>query len=312
MSELMLQQTQVSRVEEVFEPFMARFPTPEAMADAGEEAVVAAWKGLGYYRRARMLYAAALAVVTEHGGAVPQDPEVLETLPGVGRYTAGAISSIVFGKKVPIVDGNIARVLARLDDINLPHGDPALLKRSWVRASELVQSCDKPGILNEGLMELGASICLPAPRGPSCEHCPLKGMCRARRSGREKIVPSPKPKTVRTVIHHYVVGIQRNDRWLLQVRPSRGHWGGMWEPLSVESKTELSRDELLSGLPIQVQNLKDAPGGFKHLLSHREIRMYLYTATTRVRSGFWYDLEEIEELAMSTAMRKAILKLGQS
>lgn len=305
----MLQQTQVSRIKDVFEPFITRFPSPQAMVDAGEEAVVAAWKGLGYYRRARMLHAAAEAIVTSHGGVVPQDAEVLETLPGVGRYTAGAISSIVFDQKVPIVDGNIARVLARLDDVDLPHGDPALLKRSWIRAEDLVKSCEHPGLLNEGLMELGASMCLPAPRGPSCEHCPLKGMCRARRSGREKSIPSPKPKVSRTVIHHHVVGIHRNERWLLQARPSRGHWGGMWEPLSIESHSHLSLDEIVRGLPVRIENLREVPGGFKHLLSHREIQIHLYTARTRVRSGTWCDAEEIAERPMSTAMRKAIAKL---
>ena len=311
MSELMLQQTQVSRVEEVFESFISRFPTPQAMVDAGQEAVVAAWKGLGYYRRARMLHAAAQVIVTDHGGVVPQDPKVLETLPGVGRYTAGAISSIIFGEKVPIVDGNIARVLARLDDIDLPHGDPALLKRSWVRAEELVKSCGNSGVLNEGLMELGASVCLPAPRGPSCQDCPLKGMCRARRTGREKSIPSPKPKTSRTIIHHHVIGIHRKGRWLLQVRPDRGHWGGMWEPLSIESQKHLSPDEIVNGLPIRIENLKSASASFKHLLSHREIRIHLYTATTRARSGTWCNSQEIKELAMSTGMHKALSRLQE-
>lgn len=178
-SELMLQQTQVARVVERFGAFMRRFPTVAALAGADEADVIALWAGLGYYRRARHLHAAAKRIVHEHGGEVPRAAAALRALPGVGRYTAGAIASMAMGQRVPLVDGNVARVLMRLE---ARAGDVAQGQAwAWERAGELVSSSTSAGAFNEGLMELGATVCVPG--RPRCEACPLAGVVRGACGG---------------------------------------------------------------------------------------------------------------------------------
>ncbi|MFG0315432.1 MAG: A/G-specific adenine glycosylase, partial [Phycisphaerales bacterium] len=165
-SELMLQQTQVSRVIEKFGPFLERFPTVEALAAAPEDDVLAAWSGLGYYRRARLLHACAKAIVEHHDGVVPDSLDDLLELPGIGRYTAGAIASMVFGQRAPIVDGNVARVLLRVHNKPVPQTEKTTIDWAWQRAEELVGACDDPAVFNEAMMELGATVCVP--KGPRC------------------------------------------------------------------------------------------------------------------------------------------------
>ena len=310
-SELMLQQTQVSRVSEMFEGFMARFPTPNAMVEAGEDAVLGAWKGLGYYRRARLLHAAAMRIVEEHGGAVPRDLELLKALPGVGDYTAGAVASIAFGEVAPIVDGNVARVIARLDELDLASDDPALRKHAWSRAQDFAEAAGNPGILNEGLMELGASICLPAPARPACTSCPVRRHCQASRSGTAADLPRPKTRKARKVVVHHSVAIWRDGHWLLQRRPEKGTWASMWELPSIESPSTLSDAKLREKLSFQVTNLQ-LVDEFTHLLTHREVRFRIYRARSRVRRGEWRAPNEMEDMAMSTAMRRAIRRLSAS
>ena len=161
----MAQQTQVRRVAERFERLLRRFPTPAAMAAAPLADVLEEWQGLGYYRRARMLHAAAAAIVERHGGRVPRQLEALLDLPGVGPYTAGAVASIAFGARAPIVDGNVARVLLRVAGVELAADAPRAQRWCWERAEALVARAGSPAILNEGLMELGATICTPAAPG---------------------------------------------------------------------------------------------------------------------------------------------------
>ncbi len=174
-AEVMLQQTQVGRVLEKYGPFLRRFPTVRALAAADEQEVLAAWSGLGYYRRARLLHCAARAIVERHRGRIPDDAAALRALPGVGRYTAGAIASIVFGRAEPIVDGNVRRVLLRIE------GRAVRAKRDgndgwcWDQAGRLVKSAASPAVFNEALMELGATVCVP--RGPKCVACPIAAWC---------------------------------------------------------------------------------------------------------------------------------------
>ncbi|MCA9294882.1 MAG: A/G-specific adenine glycosylase, partial [Phycisphaerales bacterium] len=191
-SESMLQQTQVARVVERFTQFMARFPTVHDLAAADEQEVLAIWQGLGYYRRARHLHQAAKAIVEEHDGVIPADINALRALPGVGRYTAGAIASIIYHRPEPIVDGNVYRVLARLDAQNKPASDAEAQRWGWSRASELVQLARDPGAFNEGMMELGATICTP--RAPACSDCPVRAGCRAHADGRADVIPPPKQR----------------------------------------------------------------------------------------------------------------------
>lgn len=175
-SEIMLQQTRVDAVCVKFDQWMTSFPTPAALAAASADAVNAAWAGLGYYRRARLLHEGAAAVVARHGGAVPSTAAALLELPGVGDYTAGAIASIAFGESAAIVDGNVARVLARLRALPVPAAAPALRKAAWRLSQELVPPRGaSPGDFNEALMELGATVC--APRAPKCAQCPVRAQC---------------------------------------------------------------------------------------------------------------------------------------
>lgn len=185
-SEIMLQQTQVRTVIPYFERFMARFPTIAALAEAPEEDVFRAWAGLGYYARARNLQRGAREVVARHGGRVPEDPAALRALPGVGRYTAGAIASIAFNAPAPILDGNVIRVLCRLHALR---GDPKrapLQARLWELAEALIPP-GRAGRFNPAMMELGATVCTP--QKPACDRCPVAFACRARALGRPDAFP---------------------------------------------------------------------------------------------------------------------------
>ncbi len=290
-SEIMLQQTQVSRVVERFEPFMKLFPNPRALAEASDDSVNAAWAGLGYYRRARNLQAAASQMVEHHGGRVPADLDELLELRGVGRYTAGAVASIACGKRAPIVDGNVHRVLSRL------HADPYSLddrecaKRTWDSSDKLVQASGAPGLFNEGLMELGSQICTR--HSPCCSECPVAKWCKARSKGLVDQIPPARKRAVKTIEHHHAVGIVRGGRIILQQRADKGRWAGLWQLPTVESETRLGPAEIRSGLGIQVTGLKHL-SSFERLLTHRRIQFHVYSACMEPRrrlgsKGCWHD-----------------------
>jgi A/G-specific adenine glycosylase len=190
-SEIMLQQTRVEVVVPYYERFLERFPDVEALAAAPLDDVLRAWAGLGYYRRARQLHAAAAIVARDHHGRLPADEAALRALPGIGRYTAGAIRSIAFGEPAPIVDGNVARVLSRLFALPGGPGDSVWERRLWTLAGQLVPATD-PSAFNQGLMELGATVCTP--RSPRCAACPLARHCRALAEGRPEAYPPPRPR----------------------------------------------------------------------------------------------------------------------
>ncbi len=200
-SEIMLQQTRVSVVRERFGEFMKRFPAPASLARAGDDELLAAWKGLGYYRRARLLREGARKVVEEHGGRVPSDPETFGSLPGIGPYTKGAVLSIAFGLPLPALDGNVERVASRFlrleENPRRKEGREKIL--SWI--AELHRN-GAPGAINQALMDLGALLCLP--RTPACRECPLKTGCRAHQSGRPetfpRLPPKPRPEEVTTKV----------------------------------------------------------------------------------------------------------------
>lgn len=299
-SELMLQQTQVSRVAERFESFLARFPDPDAMAAAGEGAVVSAWEGLGYYRRARLLYAAAVVIRDQHRGEVPDTVEALLELPGVGRYTAGSIASIAFDRPAPIVDGNVVRVVARLDAIDAASDDPVLIEHCWRRAESLAVVADSPGVLNESLMELGATVCRPGT--PSCDVCPLLDRCGARRHGMEDSIPRPKRPARREVVHLHSILLRRGERILLRRRPSKGIWAGLWELPSVEAATRLEPEAIAAELDFRVEGLRHVES-FRRLLTHREVHFHVHEGITRIRRGTWCDREAASRLGMSRPMR---------
>lgn len=285
-SEIMLQQTTVEAVRPRFEAFVARFPSVRALAEASEEQVLAAWSGLGYYQRARNLRRAAVLIAREHGGAVPASAEALAGLPGVGRYTAGAVASIAFGRPEPILDGNVARLLARLF---LVDGDPraaATRTRLWDLAARLVHR-DDPSSFNQALMELGALVCRP--RDPECGRCPLEAACGARRAGVVALYPRAAARARPTgVLVAAAVARDGRGRLLLARRAARGALRGLWELPSAEvrpSDTPAAvarrlREE--TGLSFR---LGSVVASARHSVMNRRIVLRAYRASLRPRAA---------------------------
>jgi A/G-specific adenine glycosylase len=222
----MLQQTRVEAVIPYFEKWMRLFPNVQALANASEHHVLNAWEGLGYYSRARNLHKAAQIVADQHHGEIPRDLEELRKLPGIGRYTLGAIASIAFGMDVSALDGNIKRVYARLFDIEEPVDSPAGEQILWKLADGNLPE-GNAGDYNQALMDLGAAICIP--KNPRCLICPLMKLCKARQRDTQNQRPVKTPKKeVPHYVHAAAVIVQRG-RVLLAQRPSDGLLGGMWE-----------------------------------------------------------------------------------
>ena len=222
-SEAMLQQTQVAAVVPYFGRFVARLPTLADLAAADEQTVLRLWQGLGYYARARNLHKAARAIVQDHGGEVPRTVEALLRLPGVGRYTAGAVASIAYDVPAPILDGNVIRVLCRLDRIEADPRTPAVQKQLWARAAELVpdERGGRPGDFNSALMELGATVCIP--RTPQCLICPIAAFCQARAAGVQDRIPPAKKAIVTPLVERDVFRLTNGDGALLiEQRPATG------------------------------------------------------------------------------------------
>ncbi len=223
----MLQQTTVRTVVPRYGAFLRRFPTLGSMAKAPLDEVLAAWSGLGYYRRARHLHAAARIVLRTHGGRFPDRMDAAIALPGIGRYTAGAILSIAFGQPHPVVDGNVSRVLSRLHHLRGIHGRPASVARLWGIATGLIAFTDSPGDLNQALMELGATVCTP--RQPACPACPLGRVCLARARGVQELIPPPRRRPAPRTTRVQVALVSRAGRLLLCRRRGTTVMDGLWE-----------------------------------------------------------------------------------
>ncbi len=226
-SEMMLQQTRVATAIPYFDRWMQRFPSLDALAAASEDEVLHAWQGLGYYARARNLRRGAQEVRERFGGVVPSRVEDLLSLAGVGRYTAGAIASLAYGVRTPVVDGNVIRVLCRI--FGIP-GDPArepVRSRLWQLAEELVPA-QAPGDFNAALMELGATLCVP--RRPVCHACPVSRWCRALAEGRTEALPELASRPQPTEVRMAAAVIWRDEQVLLvRVPPDADRWAGMWQ-----------------------------------------------------------------------------------
>ncbi|GJQ30062.1 MAG: A/G-specific adenine glycosylase [Phycisphaerae bacterium] len=308
-SEFMLQQTQVARVLEFFPVFLQRFPTVESLAQARDEHVLAAWAGLGYYRRARLLHAAARTIVGEFSGRIPDDPETLRQLPGVGAYTAGAMASIVFGARVPAVDGNVVRVLLRVHGRAGAADDPRSLRFVHARASELVAVARHPGVVNEGLMELGATVCTPA--NPRCGACPWAAGCIARRDERTRDIPRPKrsPRVTGLVLRCAVVTDARG-RVLLERAPAGALWAGLWRLPTAE----MTPRRLAAALGLAGVSLRRA-GRARATLSHRQVELRLWRGhaanptACRAEDRRWFDLAALRRAGVSSAHRQALAGL---
>lgn len=226
LSEIMLQQTQMDRVIGYFQRWLARFPDIPTLAAADEEEVLKYWEGLGYYARAKNLHQAAKQVAAMHRGRLPADHAALLQLPGIGRYTAGAIMSLAFNEHFPVVDANVERLFARLDDIDSPIKEAANQRFLWQRVSDLIPP-GRARLFNQALMELGALVCMP--RNPNCPACPLHPRCRALRSHTVDKRPVLKEKHP-TVRIEMVTGILlHEDKIFIQKRPPAGVWANLWE-----------------------------------------------------------------------------------
>lgn len=228
-SEAMLQQTTVKTVLGYYHRFLERFPSIAALAAARESDVVAAWSGLGYYTRARNLHAAASAIVLRHDGRFPSDPAAVAALPGFGPYTTGAVLSIAFGLKTPLVDGNVARVLARLFLVRGDAKSKATRDTLWSIAAELVALSESASDWNQALMELGALVC--SPRRPACLLCPVASRCRARMKGVEESLPEKSPRPASLAVASAFVVARRGEKVLLvRRRDDEEVLPGLWEP----------------------------------------------------------------------------------
>jgi A/G-specific adenine glycosylase len=267
-SEVMLQQTRVETVQAYWPRFLARFPDVHALAAADEEAVLEAWSGLGYYRRARLLHRGARFVAAELDGRVPADAASLRRVPGIGPYTAGAIASIAFDRPAPLVDGNVARVLSRVDGIEDPGEQGAGAARHWSRVEEILR-CGSPRVLAQALMELGALVCVP--RSPRCGECPLRRVCVARAAGTERSIPAPRPRRPLPVETLWALAIRSGDALVLERRPATGLLAGLWcLPVVARAGDRVPAPRWL-GVPIRFSDRSRDP--IEHVFTHRIWRL---------------------------------------
>jgi A/G-specific adenine glycosylase len=319
-SEAMLQQTRVETVVPYYERFLRRFPDVGTLATADLEDVLGLWAGLGYYSRARNLHGAARQVMERFRGRIPGSAEALRTLPGVGRYTAGALASIAFDRPEPVVDGNVARVLARLHGIREDLDRPVVRARLWEEAGRLARG-PHPGDLNQALMELGARVCTP--RAPGCAACPVAFACRARCAGETGSIPRPRRRAAARRVRAVAVLVARRGRVLAVRRAAAGLFGGLWELPGGEVGGRLAAGRVLRAILAERTGLAlgevVALGAVTHLLTHRRVETHVFRARAspgRVRlSGYvahrWVAPEELRALPQGRAARRTIeLALG--
>jgi A/G-specific adenine glycosylase len=313
-SEIMLQQTRVETVIPYYKRWMESFPDLASLAQATEQEVLTLWEGLGYYSRARNLHRAARQVIATLGGEIPGDVQALGRLPGIGRYTAGAIASIAFGVDAPALDGNIRRVLARVFNVSEPARSPAGERRLWELAAEHLPP-GRAGDYNQALMDLGATICTP--RLPDCPNCPLNAFCEARKLGIQEERPvglekSPTP--------HYTVTaavIHQDGKIMIAQRPSQGLLGGLWEypggklqpgedlPACLQREIE---EELDAGICVGAE-----VGVYRHAYTHFRVTLHAFHCALKdgsrprpvqVQDLRWVTLDELSGYPMGKIDRQ--------
>jgi A/G-specific adenine glycosylase len=317
LSEIMLQQTQVATVRPYFARFLAELPSVEALAAADEQRVLRLWEGLGYYRRARQLHQAARLICSRHGGVFPRQIEALRGLPGIGRYTAGAILSIAFDQRQPILEANTARLFSRL--LAWP-GEPASAagqKLGWAMAQAILPRRGA-GRFNQALMELGSEVCQP--RAPRCEICPVISHCRAFAGGSQSRIPPPKRKPAPQMLREAAVVVRRRGRVLLLRRPEGGRWAGLWDfprfRLSAAAKPQADvARQLVKGVRA-LTGVRVRPGRRLKTLKHGVTRYRItlecyeaeYVSTAEGKSAAdalrWLRPQELEGYPLSTTGRK--------
>jgi len=291
-SEVMLQQTRMEVVVPYFERFLERFPTLGSLAAATDRDVMTAWSGLGYYRRARMLREGAAAVMERFDGRIPSTIEELLTIPGIGRYTAGALRSIGFDARAPIVDGNVARVVSRIFGVDS-------VRDYWDCAEFLANACRSPRALNQGLMEIGALVCKP--RTPACLLCPVRDSCVALATGRIDALPPPKPKRATRALRIPLYLIADRKGRVLMRRESGALMNAMYHLPHGDTS-------LLPGRPLEAKR-HDLLGTFRHTITNRKIEFEVYVAELRGRISRdceWVNPNAIDEVPHPSYVKKAL------
>ena len=314
-SEIMLQQTQVATVIPYYERFMVRFPDVQALAGAAQDQVLHHWSGLGYYARARNLQAAAQIICDQYAGRFPEDLEVVLTLPGIGRSTAGAILALAAGQRHSILDGNVKRVLARFHALEGWPGQAAVQKALWTLAEQYTPDT-QVAAYTQAMMDLGATVCTRT--SPACGHCPLRADCEARAGGRQADYPSPRPRKPLPLRKTRML-LLRNAAGdvLLEKRPPAGIWGGLW------SFPELAPDEALETgcmerLGCHVR-LVDEWLAIKHSFSHFQLQITPVLAIaderpTAVMEGcerLWYNPDSQDELGLAAPVERLLQRINE-
>ncbi len=303
LSEIMLQQTRVEAVRGYFLRFTKAFPTISALAMADEDAVLKLWEGLGYYSRARNLHKAAKVIMTQHGGEFPTSYEAILALPGVGEYTAGAISSICFELPHPAVDGNVLRVAARLTNDSTPIDMPSVKKEVAASLSRIYPkgAC---GDFTQSLMELGAIVCIP--KAPRCALCPLSDLCLSRKEGTAAQLPKRTPRRARTLSEKTVFLFMKDGKIAVRKREDRGLLKGLWELPNIEGKCTpdeaVRAAEKFGVSPMAPERALSRV----HIFTHAEWHMICYYIPVKNTPDIfvWADTEKRKsEIALPTAFR---------
>ena len=311
LSEIMLQQTQVSTVLDYYARFLARFPDVSALANAPQDEVMGLWSGLGYYSRARNLHRCAQQVVADHGGMFPRTAEVLATLPGIGRSTAGAIAAFCFSERVPILDANVRRVLTRLLGFDKDMASAANERLLWGMAESLLPTKDLVRAMpryTQGLMDLGASICTP--RAPRCPDCPLMASCKALADGDPERYPVRTRKLVRRS-ESWQLAILRDGhgRTWLQRRPPTGIWAGMHCVPVFPGEAECAA--FVEGLGDPSRYLREDLSSFLHVLTHRDLHLHPILisgdfAVDALGDGEWLGPDQWQSVGLPAPIRKLL------
>jgi A/G-specific adenine glycosylase len=309
-SEVMLQQTQVDTVRPYFERFVARFPDAVALAAAAPDAVMGLWSGLGYYARARNLHRAAKDIVSRHGGELPDSLEVLMALPGIGRSTAGAILALAHGIRQPILDGNVKRVLARAFLVEEAPDSSAGLRKLWALA-EACTPDERVAAYTQAIMDLGATLCTRAQ--PACTRCPLASRCAALAMGRTTTLPAPKRRAPRRERSAHFVFVLDGGQVLLQRRPPRGIWGGLWVP--PEFPDEATARAYLSSRHRAIEPTRVlAP--LRHAFTHFDLVIQPWVLDVQVAPGLaedgearWHELAALDGVGVPAPVARLLEEL---
>ena len=313
LSEIMLQQTQVATVMPYFERFVAAFPSIGALAAAPRDDVLAHWSGLGYYRRAHHLHAAAQAIVGARGGEFPRTPEAIAQLPGIGRSTASAIAVFANGARAAILDGNVKRVLARHRAIEGFPGAPRVAARLWQAAESLLPARGDVVAYTQGLMDLGATICTRS--SPNCDVCPVAADCVARAIGRVDALPAPRPRKTLPRRALQVLVVERASEWLLEKRPPAGVWGGLWSlpELALDADVQqFCRDRF----GMDVTSCEPLPS-IEHGFTHYKLTLHPQRLRVRGRAQgaaepgvIWLGRDEALAAALPSPIRRLLTDIG--